>query len=195
MQTPQDEFFQGSEYSTKTAGARHTPGVSLLGEGVSATSYSGSGNTTKYLSYMVTTIPQEIGKVQEDIGLAKKGSFIISVKNPKSSGPANAQLSEGAKYPKGMMEKFGSRGRLPARPKHSDYPSGQALLVGESQGLDGARDAEKNAEGVIKESAVEKLEKLKYEDDLRIEHTHGADTIFADLSVSTQDYPLMTTWN
>lgn len=38
---------------------------------------------------------------------------------------------------------------------------------------------------MIKKSAMEELEKLKHEDDLRIEHTHGADTIFADLSVST----------
>lgn len=87
MQILQDEFFQGTEYSTKIAGTRHTPGVSLLGEGVYATSYSGSDNTTKHVSYVVT-IPQEIGKVQEDIGLAEKGSFIISVKSPESSGSA-----------------------------------------------------------------------------------------------------------
>lgn len=194
MQTLRDEFFQGSEYSTKTAGTRHTPKVSLLGEGVYIISHSSNGHHTNRLSYMLT-IPQKLGKVQEDVGLAKQGSFIISVKNPNSSGPANAQLSEGAQYPKDIMEEFGSRGWLPAQPKHFDYPYAQVLLIGESRGLDGVLAAGKEGKGAKEEGSVEELEKLEQEDDLRIEHTNGDDTIFADLGVSTQEYPLVTTWD
>ena len=52
------------------------------------------------------TIPNEIGEVQKDVGLAEKGSFVLSVKNPESSAPANAQLPQGAEYPKEIIDEF-----------------------------------------------------------------------------------------
>jgi len=91
------EFFAGSEYSTKTVGVRQSPPVTPVGEGVYAiTSSNGREN---YLTYMLT-IPQEIGELQKDIGIAEKGGFVISLKNPESKGPAYATLPQKADFPK-----------------------------------------------------------------------------------------------
>ena len=41
----------------------------------------------------------------------------------------------------------------------------------------------------------QELEKLENEDELRVENLKGDDTVFADLGVSSKDYPkVMTTW-
>lgn len=190
MITLKDEFFQGSEYSTKTVGTRHTPAVTPIGEGVYAISSTGSGRTTTHLSYMLT-VPQEIGDVQEDVGLSDQGSWVLSTKNPESSSPANASLPQGPDYPKEIMEEFGSRGWLPTRPDHLEYANAQILLIGESSGLD-AVNGEKDGK---KETPQEEIEKLEHEDELRIEHMQGDDTVFADLGISKKDYPkVMTTW-
>ena len=75
METLKEEFFQGSEYSTKTTGTRHTPAVTPIGEGVYAISYSGDGRATTHLSYMMT-IPQDIGEVQKmSVWLSRAASF------------------------------------------------------------------------------------------------------------------------
>ncbi|EMC96042.1 hypothetical protein BAUCODRAFT_34808 [Baudoinia panamericana UAMH 10762] len=190
MDTLKEEFFQGSDYSTKTTGTRHTPEVTPLGEGVYAITATGSGRTTTHLSYMLT-IPQELGEVQKDFGLAEKGSFVLSTKNPESSSPANAALPQGPGYPKEIMDEFGSRGWLPTRPAHLNYANGQILLIGESSGIDAIKEDTKDGQ----QTAEEELEKLEHEDDLRIEHLAGDETIFADLGISSKDYPkVKSTW-
>ncbi|KAK5137980.1 hypothetical protein LTR08_005777 [Meristemomyces frigidus] len=191
MGTLREEFFQGSDYSTKTVGTRHTPAVTPIGEGVYAMTSTGSGRTTTHLSYMLT-IPQEIGEVQKDVGIAEQGSFVLSTKNPESSSPANASLPKGPDYPKEIMEEFGNLGWLPTTPEHLNYPNAQILLIGESSGLD-ALDGDKK-DGA-KETALEEIEKLEHEDELRVEHMQGDDTVFVDLGISKKDYPkVMTTW-
>ncbi|KAK4549003.1 hypothetical protein LTR36_008776 [Oleoguttula mirabilis] len=194
MDSLKDEFFQGSDYSTKTVGTRHTPAVTPIGEGVYALSSTGSGRTTTHLSYMLT-IPQEIGEVQKDVGLANQGSFALSTKNPETSSPANASLPQGPKYPKEIMEEFGSRGWLPTTPEHLNYANAQFILIGESSGLDvlnGAQDGEKDDK---KETPQEEIEKLEQEDEIRVEHMQGDNTVYADLGISKKDYPsVMTTW-
>ena len=84
-----------SDYATKTAGTRHSPPMAPLAEGVYAITSTGRES---HLAYILT-IPSEIGEVQQDIGLQKSGSFVTSVKNPTSSGPANASLPKGPEYP------------------------------------------------------------------------------------------------
>ena len=37
------------------------------------------------------------------LGLQKRGSFIISIKNPSSRGPANASLPEAAEFPQELV--------------------------------------------------------------------------------------------
>ena len=84
-----------SDYSTKTAGTRHTPAAAPIGEGVYAITQTGRET---HLAYMLT-IPSELGEVQQEVGLRQRGSYITSAKNPQSSGPANASLPQGAEYP------------------------------------------------------------------------------------------------
>lgn len=91
-----DNFLSASDYDTKTAGTRHTPAATPVGEGIYAITSTGRES---HLAYMLT-IPTKLSEVQEDIGLRERGSFITSTKNPKYPSPANAGLSEGADYPK-----------------------------------------------------------------------------------------------
>ena len=120
------------------------------------------------------TIPTEIGEVQKDMGLAEKGSFVLSMKNPESSSPANAALPQTADYPKEIMDEFRGRGWMPAQPKHLDYANAQVLMIGEnfedSSNLDAAPKDEKDD---AKETPQEELEKLEHEDELRVEHLNG----------------------
>ncbi|KAF2862973.1 hypothetical protein K470DRAFT_154592 [Piedraia hortae CBS 480.64] len=193
MDSLREEFFTGSDYDTKTVGTRHTPGASPLGEGVYSITWTGSGRATTHLAYMLT-IPKELGEVQTDVGLAKHGSFVLSTKNPKSSGPANAQLPEGADYPQEVMDEFGSRGWLPTQPKHLDYPNAQILLIGESSGPDALEAAKHDQNDTSIETPLEELQKLEEENQLRVEHLKGDDTVFEDLGASGKDYPLKSTW-
>ncbi|KJY01692.1 hypothetical protein TI39_contig282g00021 [Zymoseptoria brevis] len=195
MDTLKEEFFSGSDYSTKTTGTRHTPEVTPMGEGVYAMTSTGGGQGTTHLAYMLT-IPSEIGEVQKDLGISQKGSFVLSLKNPESKGPANAQLDKGAEYPSEIMEEFRGRSWMPVQAKHLDYDNAQMLLIGEdfesSSNLEPAPKDEKNGE---KETPQEELEKLEEEDEHRVEHLKGDDTIFADLGISSKDYPKVpTTW-
>lgn len=87
--------FASSDYATKTAGTRHTPSATPIGEGVYAITTTGRES---HLAYILT-IPSELSEVQKDVGLRERGSFVTSVKNPQYAGPANATLPEGPGYP------------------------------------------------------------------------------------------------
>ncbi|KXT00385.1 hypothetical protein AC578_3356 [Pseudocercospora eumusae] len=215
MDTLKEEFFQGSSYSTQTTGTRHTPEVTPVGEGVYAITSTGGGQGTTHLAYMLT-IPSAIGEVQKDLGLADKGtkhyfvkashwshslilisgSFALSLKNPGSSAPVNA-LPNAAEYSKEIIDEFRGRGWMPAVPKHLDYVNSSFLMIGEgdfdkSSNLDPAPKDEKDEN---KETPQEELEKLEGEDEQRVDNLKGDDTIFADLGVSSKDYPkVLTTW-
>ena len=130
MDTLKEEFFSGSSYSTKTVGTRHTPEVTPIGEGVYAITTTGGGQGTTHLAYMLT-IPNEVGEVQKDMGIAQKGSFVMSLKNPESSAPSYA-LPNNAEFPKEFIEEFGGRGWMPVQPKHLDYVNAAFLLIGEN---------------------------------------------------------------
>jgi hypothetical protein len=91
-----DEFLASSEYETKTAGTRHAPAATPVGEGVYAITSTGRESHLVYL----LTLPAEMGEVQREIGLKERGSFVISTKNPEFPGPANARLPKAAEYPK-----------------------------------------------------------------------------------------------
>ena len=84
-----------SDYSTKTAGVRHTPAAAPIGEGVYAITKTGRET---HLAYILT-VPGEINEVQKAVGLRQRGSYITSAKNPQSAAPANASLPQGPEYP------------------------------------------------------------------------------------------------
>ncbi len=88
-----------SDYATKTAGPRHTPAAAPIGEGVYAITSTGGGRGQTHLAYILTR-PEEIGEVQNGVGLRKQGSYFTSAKNPTTAAPAGASLPKGAEYPK-----------------------------------------------------------------------------------------------
>lgn len=86
-----------SDYATQTAGTRHTPSATPIGEGVYAITTTGRES---HLAYILT-IPRELNEVQKDVGLQARGSFVTSVKNPQYPGPANTNLPKGPEFPQG----------------------------------------------------------------------------------------------
>ena len=132
------------------------------------TSTGGYGRGTTHLAYMLT-IPSELGKVQHDVGLAEKGSFILSVKNPNSSAGNSVALPQAAEYPKEIVEEFGGRAWLPAKPAHLDYDNAAMLLIGESF----EKASEDDGKDESTETPQEELEKLENEDELRVENISG----------------------
>ncbi|KAF4300767.1 hypothetical protein GTA08_BOTSDO10847 [Botryosphaeria dothidea] len=193
MQSLKDTFFAGAEHETKTQGTRETPPATPIGEGVYAITETGR---TTHLAYMLT-IPQELGEVQEEMGLRSKGSFVISVKNPERKGPASAQLPQSPELPKEVIEEFRGLAWAPVKPQYLDYANLQILLIGE--GTDGnlanALEPKSKDQKAGKEEPEEELEKLEHEDELRVQHLHGNDTVFDDLKLSKDEYPKVpTTW-
>lgn len=89
------EFLESKTYTTKTAGERHQPKATPVGEGVYAITAT---ERETHLAY-ITTLPEQLGQVQKTLGVKSSGSFIISSKNPKYPGPAYASLPESPDYP------------------------------------------------------------------------------------------------
>ncbi|KAK7532970.1 tetrapyrrole biosynthesis, uroporphyrinogen III synthase [Phyllosticta citribraziliensis] len=197
MKQLKDEFFAGSSHETKTRGTQHQSPMTPLGEGVYAiTETSGRSG---HLAYMLT-IPQELGEVQHEMGIRNKGSFAVSVKNPTRKGPANASLPQTPDFPQELLDEFRGLAWVPVQPKFLDYANAQILLIGEGnaaddhvgKALDPTRKDQKNGD---KETPAEELEKLEHEDELRVQHLHGDDTVFDDLKLNLDEYPKVpTTW-
>lgn len=91
-----DTFMSASDHATKTAGTRHTPAATPVGEGIYAITTTGRES---HLAYILT-IPSELNEVQRDIGLRERGSFVTSIKNPEQKGPPVISLHKVADYPK-----------------------------------------------------------------------------------------------
>lgn len=177
-----------SDYTTKTAGARHTPAATPIGEGVYAITQTGRET---HLAYILT-IPSELGEVQQEVGLRQRGSYITSAKNPQSSGPANANLPQGAEYPQEyvprsrslknhlltfcrILDEFHGRGWMPLQPKLLNHENTQFLLIGhKDDALEKAAKAQDGEEEMPeKETPLEEMENLEHEDEIRVEHLKG----------------------
>lgn len=90
-----ESFLSGDVHETKTRGTQYIPPPTPVGEGVYAITTTGRES---HLCYILT-IPEELGEVQKEMGLRKKGSFIISTRNPKYPPPGGAGLPEGPEFP------------------------------------------------------------------------------------------------
>ncbi|KAH7410371.1 tetrapyrrole biosynthesis, uroporphyrinogen III synthase [Phaeosphaeria sp. MPI-PUGE-AT-0046c] len=190
IQDLKDNFFKGSEYETRTQGTRHVDPVTPIAEGVYA--LTRTEDRTTHLVYS-TTIPAELGEIQEDLGIKDQGSFIVSVKNPERSGPASASLPQKPDFSKEIIEEFRGLAWTEVKPKYLDHPYCQILLIGEhmEKGVEPTTKDKKHE----KETPQEELEKLEHEDELRVKHLHGDDSVFDDLQISKKDYPKVpTTW-
>ncbi|KAI1758929.1 hypothetical protein GGR53DRAFT_192013 [Hypoxylon sp. FL1150] len=190
FETLKDEFLAAEDYTTKTAGVRHTPAATPVAEGVYAITSTGREN---HLAYMIT-LPEDLGEVQKEIGLKEQGSFIISTRNPQYEAPKGTALPEGPGYPQDVLDGFRALRWTATEPKHLDYPNTQFLLIGESSGLEKATEPQKEQKK-DQEKPIEELEKLEDEDTHRMEGLQGDDSaaIFADLHARAQDYPKLQT--
>ncbi|KAH7136297.1 hypothetical protein EDB81DRAFT_870471 [Dactylonectria macrodidyma] len=185
-----DDFLASSEYATKTVGTRHIPHPTPIAEGVYSIISTGRES---HFAYMLT-LPQELDEVQEKLGLKRQGSFIISTKNPKYPGPANARLPKGPEFPKNVLEEFRDLRWMPSKPSHLSYVNAQILLIGEKSGIEKATEPqdEEQKEGKDNKEVLENLA----EDDLeRMQHLGGdeSESIIADLHVQAKDYPALQT--
>ncbi|KAJ5029305.1 tetrapyrrole biosynthesis, uroporphyrinogen III synthase [Bipolaris maydis] len=185
-----EEFFSAEEYNTKTQGTRRVEPVAPVAEGVYA--ITRTEDRTCHLVYS-TTIPSKLGEVQDDLGIRNQGSFIISVKNPERSGPAQAQLPQKPSFPQEFIEEFRGLAWVEAKPKYLDYEYCQILLIGEKL-ESGVKPTTKDQKH-DKETPLEEIEKLEHEDELRVEHLHGDDSVYDDLKITKKEYPqVSTTW-
>ncbi|KAF1979942.1 tetrapyrrole biosynthesis, uroporphyrinogen III synthase [Bimuria novae-zelandiae CBS 107.79] len=190
IQDLKDNFFRGEQYETKTMGTRRTEPVATVAEGVYF--ITRTDDRTTHFVYAIT-IPSEIGEVQEDLGLRSQGSFVISVKNPERGGPSYANLPQGPDFPKEIIEEFRGLAWSEVKPKYLDYANVQILLIGEN--TEKAVEATTKDQKHDKDSPKEELEKFEHEDELRVEHLHGDDSIFDDLKISREEYSKVpTTW-
>ncbi|ROW10140.1 hypothetical protein VMCG_01836 [Cytospora schulzeri] len=186
-----DEFLASNNYVTKTAGTRHTPAATPIAEGVYAITTTGRES---HLAYMLT-LPEKLGEVQTDVGLKKKGSWIVSTRNPQYPAPSNAPLPEGPDFSKEVLDEFRSLRWMGTLPKHL-IPKSQFLLVGESSGIEKAMQSdERDEKDRTKEQPIEEMEELEHEDTERMEHLgkDDSDAIFADLEAQAKGYPKLQT--
>lgn len=94
FETLKNEFLEGEKRETKTRGTTTVPEAVPAAEGVYLLTSNGRES---HLAYAITR-PKELGEVQQDLGLKKQGSFILSTRNPKFPAPNNAQLPEGPEF-------------------------------------------------------------------------------------------------
>ncbi|KAI1496334.1 hypothetical protein F5X99DRAFT_400740 [Biscogniauxia marginata] len=191
FKTIKEEFLAASDYTTKTAGVRHSPAATPAAEGIYAITTTGRET---HLAYMIT-LPADLGEVQTELGLRGKGSFIISTRNPAYEAPKGTSLPAGPEYPQEIQDEFRALRWMPSQPKHLDYVDTQFLLVGESSGIKKATEPQKDDEKEGKEEPLEEMERLEDEDTHRMEALKGDDSaaIFADLHARAKDYPKLQT--
>ncbi|KAI9801673.1 MAG: hypothetical protein M1833_002355 [Piccolia ochrophora] len=192
MKDLKENFIAGSDYETRTAGARHAPSATPAGEGVYAITTTGRES---HLAYILTR-PSDLGEVQEEIGLRQRGSFVLSAKNPEVGGPSYANLPEGAKYSKDIQDDFRGRGWMPLQARMLDYDNTQLLLIGEGQDeMKKAVEEQPKDQKQDKAAPLEEMEKLEEEDDERVNHLKEDDPVFVDLDLDSKEHStLQSTW-
>ncbi|MCJ1310023.1 hypothetical protein MMC25_003684 [Agyrium rufum] len=181
-----------SDYATKTAGTRHTPAATPIAEGIYAITTQGRET---HLAYILT-IPSKVSEVQKDMGLNQQGSFVTSTKNPQYAGPANTNLPQGPDFPQEILDEFRSLRWAPLQPKYLDYENTQLLLIGSGvDDLSKATEQQPKDDKHDKDTPLEEMERLEREDEIRIEHLKGDDSVFEDLGLSSKEYPKVpSTW-
>lgn len=89
------------------------------------------------LAYVLIT-PQEPGDAQDELGIEKEASFIISVINPKNPAPEGFPSSEEPpKYPEKVLEEFNKKENFVSLESDThliDYQNSQVILIGAREG-------------------------------------------------------------
>jgi hypothetical protein len=91
------------------------------------------------LAYILE-IPNEPGQAQNELGIQKEASYVISVINPKIPVPAGySSTEESPKYPKEILQKLSETENfipLTRDTKLIDYQNAQVILIGAREGHD-----------------------------------------------------------
>jgi hypothetical protein len=118
--------FEEETHQTKTRGQQKREPARPVGEGVYDIVLH-NGHT--HFAYALR-LPEKIGQVQKDLALAEEGSYIISVKNPKT--PSKVGFERKAPhYPRELEDRFGNRKWIALDPPSLlDYEGTQILLIG-----------------------------------------------------------------
>lgn len=166
----QENFLKDDNYTTQTQGTQHTPSTKPAAEGVYAITSAGRDH---HMAYIIT-LPDPLGEVQNDLGIRQRGSFVMSVKNPKAPGPANADLGQDPGYPDELQNEFRSLRWAPLKPDHLNYEACQFLMIGETENsIDTAMEVQAQDGEKDKTEPKTELEKLEEEDERRVEHLGG----------------------
>jgi hypothetical protein len=151
---------------TKTRGDRTRPAARPAGEGVYALV---QGGREMRLAYALE-LPQEPGPVQDELGIASEGAFVLAIKNPKKSSPRSAGLpdDEKADYTHDVQKRFRGRRFAPSHPTLLDYEGAEFILIGGHEnvgetldvGLKPQRESEGSAD-VLKKLRLKRSEHLR----------------------------------
>jgi len=175
-------YLKGRTYQTKTVGERTDFPAQPIGEGVYAITKSNNERQSHFV-YMLT-IPTKPDELQEDFGLKEKESFVISVRNPQTPSPPNAAIPDPAEYSKEIIEEFRGLRWGSVQPKHF-VKNAEFLFIGER----------KFPEDGDHEGTADEVAQLEEEDEKRISHLKGDESVFADLELSQKEFMgIQTTW-
>lgn len=117
------------------------------------------------LAYILE-LPKEPGKAQEELGIEKEASYIVSVINPKIPVPKDfPSVEQPPQYPKSIMDEFNDSENfvsLARNLKLIDYPNAQVILIGAKEGKDMIKkemgiDIEEESEDIQSADIFEKL--------------------------------------
>jgi hypothetical protein len=118
-------------YVTRTRGERVLPAARPAGEGVYGIVRH---DDHTHLAYQLE-LPAEPGEVQQQLGIERQASYILSVRNPDAPAPPGAGLPprERARLPEELRRLFGGRRFIDADPPALlDHPGVEFVLIGAS---------------------------------------------------------------
>jgi hypothetical protein len=122
------QSLQEQTYQTKTRGERHQPAARPAGEGVYRILKHGDHTHLVY----VLELPEDLDRVQHELGIGEEASYVLSVKNPDQGGAPQAGLSADrqAEYPQRLQKVFRDRRFTEADPPDFlDYEGAEFLLI------------------------------------------------------------------
>jgi len=156
------EQFGPESYETKTRGERSVGSMRPVGMG--EYQLVRHGNHT-HLAYELA-LPEQPKDVQQDLGIARAASYIISVKNPNASSPRGVGLEneQRAELPKHLQERFKGRRFINAEPPELlDHEGVEILLISTDESLEELGiDLEASSEA-IERDAKQVFEALRME--------------------------------
>ena len=132
-------------YQTRTRGERWQPASRPAGEGVYRIVRHGDHT---HLEYELAS-PREPGEVQHDLGIRRRATHIVTVKNPEAGSPPWAGLREEdqPRFPRRLQEKFRGRRYAPLDPPDFlDHEGTEFILIAVSEDGGGERPVDLDAE-------------------------------------------------